>query len=483
MAFHRATRRYSAATRTRWRRQVASGMALLGRRSVRLSGVLALLSGVDILLSVVYQWYFLRRIGPGAQTDALYAGMMVPQLVLIVLTGSLIQVLVPLLAVQGEEEFAQSVWTVLHAVALSFGGLVVIAWLGAGFWVPLTVPGFTDATTRLTVHLVRIQLLGLFLAALSTVLWAAHQARYRFIWSTVSPLIAGLVGLGVLIWGLPRFGVSAAAWSGVCRGGVFTLLLLPGTGTFHRPRWRTPVMREAWRRMRPLLSRSIYFKADVVVDRFLAALAPPGALSLLTLARQLYTAGLGVMNKAVTAPSIPTLAQLAERQAWGDFRRIRNRRALWCTIGALGLFFVLLAAGRPVLSFFFAHSSFRTEQVDQTWGLLVVLSGVWVAGSSSQILAGALYAQGDTETPTRVGVIGFTVGVVLKVLGYYVLGVWGIAAGASLHYLLMAGLLLHASRRLPPLTPGGEMAVQRGTGTGPTTHESGIDVASSASRR
>ena len=420
---------------------------------MRLSGLLAVLSGIEILLGVVYQWHFLRRIGPGVETDAFYAGMMVPQLVLIVLTGSLSQVLVPLLAVQREEVFAQSIWTFLHGVGLTFGGLVVIAWLGAGWWVPLTVPGFSQAGAALTVHLVRIQLFGLVLGALSTVLWTAHQARRRFLWSVVSPLIASVIGLGVLWWGLPRFGVSAAAWAGVCRAGVYALLLLPGIGAFHWPRWRTPVTSEAWRRMRPLLSRSVYFKADVIVDRFLGSLAPAGALSLLTLARQVYTAGLGVMNKAVTAPAIPALAQLAERGAWPEFLRIRNGRVLWSTLLAGVSFLGLLLVGRQMLSFFFSGSSFQPEEVHRTWGLLVVLSGVWVAGVASQVLAGALYAQGDTETPTRAGVISFTAGIALKVVGFYLLGIWGIAAGASLHYLLMAALLARAGSRPRPVGP------------------------------
>jgi peptidoglycan biosynthesis protein MviN/MurJ (putative lipid II flippase) len=149
------------------------------------------------------------------------------------------------------------------------------------------------------------------------------------------------------------------------------------------------------------------------------------------------------------------MAQLAERGAWPEFLRIRSGRAVWSTVAAGVCFLGLLVLGRPVLSFLFAHSSFRPEQVHQTWGLLVVLSGVWVAGVTSQVLAGALYAQGDTETPTRVGVISFTAGIAFKVLGFYLLGIWGIAAGASLHYLLMAALLARAGSRPRPAARAG----------------------------
>ena len=411
---------------------------------MRTAGILGGLAGAEIVLSLLLQWWFLRMLGPGAATDALYAGMMVPQLVLIVLTGSLIQVLVPLLAVQDDAGYAQSVWTFVHLTVLGFGGLALLGILAAGAWVPLTVPGFDAAGRALTVHLVRIQLLGLLLAALASMLWIAHQARGRFLRCSISPLVATTAGFAALVWGLPRYGVSAAAWVSVLRAGVQVAILLPGLGWYRRPRWRTAVTAEAWRRLRPLLSRSFYFKADVVVDRFLAGLAPSGSLSLLTLARQVYTAGHQVMNRAVTAPAIPALAHLAEQGEWAAFRRKRNTRARWATLVAAAGLLLLVVAGRPVLSLFFAGSRFSPEQIGQTWGFLLVLGGVWVAGVTSQVLAGAFYAQGDTETPTRIGVISFTVGVGLKVVGFFALGVWGIAAGASAHYLLMSALLWRA---------------------------------------
>ncbi len=423
--------------------------------SVRTAGVLAGLAAADILLSVVYQWYFLRRVGPGLQTDALYAGMMVPQLLVVVLTGSFMQVLVPLLAVQEKDRFTECVWTFLHLVGFGFAALVLVGWLTAIWWVPLTVPGFSQEGRALTIHLVRIQLPGLITAAVASVLWSAHQARRRFLWSALSSVLAWAAGLTVLILTLPRLGVVAAAWVGVLRSGLYAALLFPGVGRYRLPRWRSDMTAEAWRRMRPLVSRSFYFKADLVVDRFLAGLAPAGALSLLTLARQLYTAGLQVLNRAVTAPAIPALARFAERGAWAEFRRLRNARALTASLLAASGTLLLLLVGRPVLSAFFAHSSFRPDQVVQTWELLLVLSGVWIAGSLSQVLAGAFYAEGDTETPTRIGVVSFTVGIGLKVLGFYVMGVWGIAAGATVHYVLMGVLLLHADPRRGASQPAG----------------------------
>lgn len=438
-------------------RRIQRGRELfgIGRSAVRASGLVAALTGADLVVGLLYQWYVLARLGPRVETDALYAGMMVPQLVLVALTNPLSQVLVPILSVHDEEGFSQTVWTFIQGIALCLGGLALAGWLTAGVWVPLTVPAFAAEAQALTTRLVRIQLIGLALGAASSVLWTAQQARRQFVRAAAIPLAVGLVGFPILVWGLPRFGVTAAAWIGVAKAAAVCLLLLPTAGPYRPPRWRTPETREAWRRMWPLLSRSAYFKADIVVDRFLAAHAPVGSLSLLALARGVYNAGVQIMNRAVTAPAIPTLAVLAERRAWADFRRVRNRRAAWATALAVGSLIVLVAFGRPMLGLFFRGSSFGPDELTQIWRLLVVLSGVWVAGVACQVLAGAFYARGDTETPTRVGVVSFTVGVGLKVVGFYSLGILGIAAGASLHYVLMLALLVRAGRAIPAGGGGG----------------------------
>lgn len=421
-----------------------------------LASTLAAFSGGEILLTLLYQWYFLNRLGAGTDTDAFYAGMMVPQLVLVVVTSALTQVLVPLLTVQDEDTFIRTVWTFAQGIAIAFGATVLVAWLSATAWVPLTVPGFTKAGSALTVELVRVQLLGLVFGALVSVFWSARQAQRQFVRAAVAPLVGAAVGLGLLWWGLPRYGVIAAAWATVFRAAIQLVFLVPGTGRYYLPKWRTPVTREAWRRIRPLLSRSVYFKADIIVDRFLGALAPPGSLSLLTLARQLYTAGLQVMNRALTGPMVPELAHIAERRAWTEFRRVRNAHVARATVLAFGFTLFVVALGRPVLSRFFGRS-FNPEQIHQAWWLLLLLSGVWLGGVVCQMLAGALYAQGDTDTPTRIGVVSFTVGSVLKVLGFFAVGVGGIAVGASLHYVIMLLLLLRVGGR-PTAAPPAHQA-------------------------
>jgi putative peptidoglycan lipid II flippase len=222
-------------------------------RPARLSAVLASISATGILVNLGYQWYVLTRVGPGSQTDALFAGMMIPQFILAVVAGSLSYVLVPLLATEQDGDRGRLAWTLFQGMALFWGSLAALLVALAPLWVPLTVPGFDSATTRLTVDLTRIQLVGLVFTGIAGIQAAAYQARHRFLAAETAPLVAALVGFGFVIWGLPRMGIAAAAWASVVRGACQTALQLPALGRYYPPAPH-PGLRRAWLRLVPLLS-------------------------------------------------------------------------------------------------------------------------------------------------------------------------------------------------------------------------------------
>lgn len=408
---------------------------------------LALLAASNILLTFAYQWYVLTRIGPGASTDALFAGMMVPQLILAIVSTSLTQVMVPILAVTSGERLPHVAWTIVQGLSMLFGLLTILLMLAAPLWVPFTVPGFDDATTALAVHLTRIQLWSLVFTVLVGVEVSAHQARGHFLRAEASPILASAVGFGFLVWMLPRYGVAAVAWATVLRSVLQVVLLLRGLGPYQVPRWREPAVGQAWRRIRPLLTGSLYFKSDVFLDRFLASMAPAGTLSLYYLAQQAYASGLMVLTKAFSAPAIPLLARQAREGEWEGFRRVNRRRSLLLA-GASTLILALVAvAGRPALTLVFGHGEFSPDRVQRLWGLLLALGGVWIGSALGQVSSTSFYAKGDTRTPMRIGVVGFTVAILLKLVGFFRFGIYGLAIAASVYYMLNAMVLSVALQR------------------------------------
>lgn len=397
---------------------------------------LGALSAANIGLAFLFQWYVLTALGPGVETDALFAGMTVPQLVLVVISGSLMHVLVPLLAGENEDHLRHNAWALLTLVGGLFGLLAVLLYVLAPWWVPLTVPGFDAAGKDLTVQLTRIQLVGMVFAAMNGVQWATYHARQQFVWAEFTPILASASALLLLVWALPRFGVIAAAWIGTLRMGLQTLLLAPGMGRPVRPDLKSAALRQAWQRIKPLLLGTAYYKTDPLVDRFLLSTASSGSLSLYYLAQQIYGAITQVINKAIAAPLVPALSKLHKASDRDGFRRAYHRK-LW-QVGVISLagLVVLGLFGQIILDLLIGHGNVSTNNVAELWWIMIWLGGVFVGGAMGHISSSSFYASGDTTTPTRIGIYSYTFYIPAKFILFYYFDVMGLALATSIFLLV-----------------------------------------------
>lgn len=403
--------------------------------------ILSVLSVVNILIAFAYHWYVITRLGPGRETDALFAGMVIPQLVLAVVSSSLTHVLVPVLSSSDSEQFRRDAWTFFQSVGGIFSILALAFGITANIWVPWIVPGFDSDTLSLVVQLTRIQLVGMVFAALTAVLWAAQHARMKFYWVELCASLANLIGFGFLFWGLPVYGVKAAAWAMVIKGFFQAAFLVRGLGAYCVPDWCSDSSKEVLRRLRPLLLGTTYYKTGILVDRFLASMAPAGDLTLLNLTQQLYSAGSTILNKSIVTPAVPVMSRKAVNLDWSEFRSFYRNRLLIITVISVTFLLLILIAGKTLLSLLFAYSQFSVEHIFSLRKLMLALGGYWVAGVMGLILSSAFYARGDTKTPTMIGILGFSAGIVLKVIGFYWAGVLGLAIGTTVYYIANAILL------------------------------------------
>jgi len=378
----------------------------------------------------------LVQLGPGVETDALFAGMTLPQLALAVVSGSLMHVLVPLLAGEPADRFRHDAWGFFVLVSGLFAAIAVLLYVFAPYWVPLTVPGFSDAGKSLTVHLTRIQLIGMVFTAMSGVQAAVYHARQRFLWVELAPLLTGGVGLVPLVVFLPDYGVEAAAWITTLRFVFQTLIQMPGMGRWTMPDLKSSTVQDAWKRIKPLLWGTAYYKADPLVDRFLLSMSGNGNLSLFYLAQQIYGAGAGVVSKAVAAPLVPRLSLLHKAGDHPAFRRA-YRRKLW-QVGLLtgSLLIVVVAFGDPLLRLLVGHGAVTEANVTTLWLIMLGLCGMFMGGAMGSVTTSSFYARGDTRLPTRLGMITYTIYIPIKIIAYSLGGVLALAISVSAFYLV-----------------------------------------------
>ncbi|MCD6322890.1 MAG: hypothetical protein J7L77_07665 [Clostridiales bacterium] len=417
---------------------------------MKLAIKLGILASLNIGIGFLYQWYVFTQLGPGAETDALFASMTIPQLMLMVVTGSLMHILVPLLAGEDAEQLRRDVWGLIVLIAGFFSVLCLVLYFTAGWWVPLTVAGFGTAGKDLTIVLTRIQLPGMVFAAISSVQWAVYHSRQQFIWAEFTPVLVSIASLLLLIWALPHYGVIAAAWIAILRMALQTIFLAPGIGRPLLPRLNSPVMIQAWHRVKPLLVGTVYYKTEPVVDRFLLSWANSGSLSLFFLAQRLYGAVNQICNKALTAPLVPVLGKLYKAGNTAEFQQAYRRKLLMMLLVGFGGFLMIGLVGNHFLNLLIGHGHVSTENVTELWWIMIWLGGALIGGLAGQITSSTFYACGDTVTPVKLSMGSYTIYLPSKVISFYLWGVMGLAISTSVYYMANLTLQIYFLKKDKP---------------------------------
>jgi putative peptidoglycan lipid II flippase len=396
----------------------------------------------NLMVGVLIQLFVMRALGAGTQTDALFASLLLPQLVLLVTSGPLARVIVPLLSAIGDEDrLRRETWTLLHVAAGAASALALVLAATAPLWVPLLFPGLGAEARDLTVALTRIQLIGVAFSVAVTVLSAFHHAGGRFVRVEAAILVTAIAGFAVIVETLPVWGVAGVVWVSVGRLALQSAMLVPGLGAYRRPVVLGSTLPELRRRAAPLLAGALYYKNERLVDRLLSSMGPSGSLSILALGHQGYTVTAQILYRALTAQFVPQLTRQAEANVAGF--RSTYRRALAAMLAVTTAGCLLFAgAGEPLLRLIFLSGRMTQADVHQLWLVMVALGGSVVAGGCGQIVAAAYYSRGDTWTPTKVGIAAFTLGIPLRALGFWMFGVVGIAVGGSLYHIVNTTTLL-----------------------------------------
>jgi len=408
-------------------------------------------AGLSLILALGSQWYILVAVGPGVETDAYFAVLAITTAVFTVLAGGLANVLVPIFLDLAQEEKAAVTLGVLSLVFFSSVLVTAILVLATSWWAPVLLPGFSTAGKGLAVELAPMLAMAAGMQAVAQNVAAVHRAREKYIWPEVSNLVANTCFL-IAIWLLlPVSGVQTAAWLVFLRALLVNVLMLKGVGLDVKPRFPSAVRRKLWQQYRPLLFGASIYKTGPIVDRYLASQGPPGTITLLGFALQLYQMFLFVVEKGISAPLVTKAAIHAGRGRLHDLRTDYAHALVVAGSIALVVWFMVWMAGTDGLSLVVGYGNVTREDVFFLYDLMLVLGAMPVAGVFGQLAASCLYGLGETGTVTRVAVVNFLIAIAIKVVLFREMGLLGLAIGIVAYQLLNAvvlhGILMRMSRR------------------------------------
>lgn len=407
------------------------------------------------IIGLVRVKYIMLLFGSGVSADAFNAAFVLPDMISYFLVGgaasiTFVTILTRYREIGREAEGERSLSIILTTMYLVLGVAIVLAEIFAPWYIHWWFNGFDDSKAALCVSLTRILLPAQLCFLAGGVFGAVLMVRKQFSVQAVAPLI---YGLGTIVGGIllnRRIGVSSLA-IGTVAGAFFGPFLLNAVfarraGTRYRMilDWHDEGLREWVRLSLPLMIGVSLVTVDGwIIAHFASKIG--GAVSLMSYAKQLFTAPMAMLAQAAGAASMPFFATL-----WTQQRRYEFAVGVADSVSrvsALGLLFAsgMVALGQPAIDLVFTGGRFSAAESYECAAYFAIFSISMFLWSAQAIYARAFYAAGDTLTPMVAGTIVTVVSWPIYVALFHALGAEGLAlasdAGIALQTVTIAVLL------------------------------------------
>ncbi len=408
------------------------------------------------LIGLVRVKYIVWLFGRGVEADAFNAAFVLPDMISYFLVGSAASIAFVTILTryyqQGlKAEGDRSLSVILTTMFLVLGSAIVLAEFLSPWYVHWWFDGFDAQKATLCVSLTRILLPAQLFFFAGGVFGAVLLVRKQFSVQAVAPLI---YGLGTIVGGVllvKRIGVSSLA-IGTVAGAFFGPFLLNAifarrAGTRYRVilDWHDKGLREWVRLSLPLMAGVTLVTADGwIIGHFASKIG--GAVSLMSYAKQLFTAPMAMLAQAAGAASMPFFATM-----WSQQRRYEfavgvadsvSRVAALSLLAASGM----VALGQPLIDLVFTGGRFTAGDSRLCAAYFAVFSFSMFLWSAQAIYARAFYAAGNTIVPMVAGTAVTLVSLPIYYLLYHWYGAIGLALASDIGIALQTvtiAVLLH----------------------------------------
>jgi putative peptidoglycan lipid II flippase len=394
------------------------------------------------IIGLVRVKYIVWLFGSGMAADALNGAFVLPDMISYFLVGgaasiTFVTILTRYRDTDREAEGERSLSVILTTMYLVLGAAILIAEIVAPWYIHWWFPGFDAQKAALCVRLTRILLPAQLCFFAGGVFGAVLLVRKQFSIQAVSPLI---YGLGTIVGGVLLvhvMGVSSLA-VGTVAGAFFGPFLLNyvfarRAGTRYRPilDWHDAGLREWVRLSLPLMVGVSLVTADSWIIAHFAS-ATSGAVSLMSYAKQLFTAPMAVLAQAAGAASMPFFASL-----WSQQRRFEFATHVADSVSRVAALGLLIASGMvalaaPLVELLFLGGRFSSADSRQCAAYFAVFSVTMFLWAAQAIYARAFYAAGNTFIPMAAGTVVTLISWPMYASLYHWHGAMGLAIASDL---------------------------------------------------
>lgn len=421
---------------------------------------------VSRVLGLVREMAYARFMGTGWVASAFIFAFTIPNLFRRLLgEGALTAAFIPQFKAKEAIEGEAAMWRAANAV---LSGLIVVAIAITavavlGITGVLTMPGL-QAQTRLMLELLRIMFPYMIFVCLAAVCMGMLNARGRFFVPALGAALLNLVMIATVLIAtriqrgsqrdleeiIPLLAIGVLV-AGIAQAAFQVPSLLAEGWRFEwiNP-WTDPTVREVLHRMLPATVGVAAFQLNVLITQSFAFFLEDSIVASFQFAVRLMELPQGLFGASLGAYLLPALSGLAAEKQFDRFRDTVTQGLAYLLFINLLAAALLTGLSEPIVRLLFEGGRFKASDTTQVANALLMLAPGLVAFSSTNVLARAFHALGDTRIPMQISVFCLGVNVILSILFALPYQAMGLAIANTLTSSLNAGLLLYALRRKFP---------------------------------
>jgi putative peptidoglycan lipid II flippase len=339
--------------------------------------------------------------------------------------GALAMAFIPLMSDYLTTRGREAAWELFSRVAnLAFivtGSVAIIVSIFATQLVDhVIVPGFTAEQRSLVAELMRLNLISLIIFSISGLVMASLQANQHFLLPALAPIFYNVGQIfGALIF-VPRFGIHGLVYGVILGAALHLGIQIPALAKFGF-KWtptldlRNTGLMEALKLLAPRLLTMGGIQLIVIARDYLAShLGQDGAVTSLAFGYMIMQVPETMIGTAIATAMLPTLAELASRQDWHEFRTTIERGLRILIALTLPIAAVTAAGINPLVRAVFGFNAETSTLI--TWttrAYLLTLTGF----SVQEVAARSFYARKEPLYPLYAVAVRFAIFVGIGYLG------------------------------------------------------------------
>jgi putative peptidoglycan lipid II flippase len=342
------------------------------KRSVNTSIFAAMITvgGLTVLVKLTgmaKEMVVARQFGTSDALDAFLIALLLPQIAISLVGGSMNTALIPTYIQVREHEGERAAHRVFSSVMVVSSGflvaLSVILALSAPVVFPALASGFTPEKMALASSLYYLLLTMLVLSGVATSWGAVLNAGNRFALAAVVPMATSIVTLLLVLSVADQWGIHALALGSI--GGALIETVFLGWGLWREgvpllPKWCHigPAVKQVLGQYSPAVAGSFIVAGTSVVSQSMAAMLSPGSVSALAYGSKVTNLVLGVGAMAVSTAVLPHFSRMVTMRDWGGLRHTLMTYVRLLLIVTFPLTLVLVYFSEPIVALMFQRGAF-----------------------------------------------------------------------------------------------------------------------------